>query len=187
MIASVRGEVLDVALDHAVVEAGGVGYKVMHPGHPGHPVRHGTEAQFGHRDDRAGLPDPLRLRRRRRRDLFGTLLRGVGVGPRSRWPPSPCTTPRRCGRPRPTAMSPPLTRVPGIGKRGAERMVLELRTRSAPPRPLVGQAWPAATGSAACGRSLVGLGFAQKQAGDAYERCSPAAGRQHLPPCCGPP
>ena len=29
MIASVRGEVIDIALDHAVIEAAGVGYKVM--------------------------------------------------------------------------------------------------------------------------------------------------------------
>ena len=29
MIAAVRGEVLDIALDHAVIEAAGVGYKVM--------------------------------------------------------------------------------------------------------------------------------------------------------------
>ena len=29
MIASVRGEIIDIALDHAVVEAAGVGYKVM--------------------------------------------------------------------------------------------------------------------------------------------------------------
>ena len=29
MIASVRGEVLDIALDHVVIEAAGVGYKVM--------------------------------------------------------------------------------------------------------------------------------------------------------------
>ena len=29
MIAGVRGEVLDIALDHAVIEAAGVGYKVM--------------------------------------------------------------------------------------------------------------------------------------------------------------
>lgn len=28
MIASVRGEVLDIALDHAVIEASGVGYRV---------------------------------------------------------------------------------------------------------------------------------------------------------------
>ncbi len=29
MIASVRGEVLDIALDHVVIEAAGVGYKIM--------------------------------------------------------------------------------------------------------------------------------------------------------------
>jgi Holliday junction resolvasome RuvABC DNA-binding subunit len=31
MTASVRGEVLDVALDHVVIEAAGVGYKACHP------------------------------------------------------------------------------------------------------------------------------------------------------------
>ncbi|MCH9700747.1 MAG: Holliday junction branch migration protein RuvA, partial [Actinomycetia bacterium] len=29
MIAAVRGEVIDIALDHAVIDAAGVGYKVM--------------------------------------------------------------------------------------------------------------------------------------------------------------
>ena len=29
MIASIRGEVIDIALDHAVIEAAGVGYKIM--------------------------------------------------------------------------------------------------------------------------------------------------------------
>ena len=28
MIGSVRGEVLDIALDHVVIEAGGIGYRV---------------------------------------------------------------------------------------------------------------------------------------------------------------
>ena len=39
MIASVRGEVLDIALDHVVIEAAGVGYKVMAtPVDTGHPA-----------------------------------------------------------------------------------------------------------------------------------------------------
>ena len=61
-----------------------------------------------------------------------------------------------------------LTRVPGIGKRGAERMVLELRDKMG--------AVPAATavnGHAVRGpvvEALVGLGFAAKQAEEAIDK-----------------
>ena len=62
-----------------------------------------------------------------------------------------------------------LTRVPGIGKRGAERMVLELRDK-------VGAG--TAAGAAPTGRTvrgpvveaLVGLGFAAKQAEEATDK-----------------
>ena len=131
MIASVRGEVLDVALDHVVIEAAGVGYKVMAT-----PVDAGDAAPrhrgpADHRDDRArGLDDAVRLRRRRRaRPVPDAARRCPGSGPRSRWPRWRSTT-------RPTLRQAladgdvtALTRVPGIGKRGAERMVLELRDK----------------------------------------------------------
>ena len=67
MIASVRGEVLDIALDHVVIEACGVGYQVNAT-----PVDAGDAAPrhrgpADHRDDRArGLDDAVRLRRLRR-------------------------------------------------------------------------------------------------------------------------
>jgi Holliday junction DNA helicase RuvA len=64
-----------------------------------------------------------------------------------------------------------LTRVPGIGKRGAERMVLELRDKvgSLPG----GGGMPGAVGHAVRGpvvEALVGLGFALKQAEDACDK-----------------
>ena len=46
MIASVRGEVLDIALDHAVIEAAGVGYKVMATPSTLATLRRGTEARL---------------------------------------------------------------------------------------------------------------------------------------------
>lgn len=64
-----------------------------------------------------------------------------------------------------------LTRVPGIGKRGAERMVLELRDK-------IG-ASPGAAAAASSGghavrapvvEALVGLGFAAKQAEEATDK-----------------
>ena len=64
-----------------------------------------------------------------------------------------------------------LTRVPGIGKRGAERIVLELRDKIGPLATTGGFA--AATGHAVRGpvvEALVGLGFAAKQAEDATDK-----------------
>ena len=45
MIASVRGEVLDVALDHVVIEAAGVGYKLMATPSTLATLRRGSEAR----------------------------------------------------------------------------------------------------------------------------------------------
>ena len=46
MIASVRGEVLDIALDHVVIEAAGVGYKVMATPSTLATLRRGNEARL---------------------------------------------------------------------------------------------------------------------------------------------
>jgi Holliday junction DNA helicase RuvA len=64
-----------------------------------------------------------------------------------------------------------LTRVPGIGKRGAERMVLELRDKVGPVAASAGT--PAVNGHAVRSpvvEALVGLGFAAKQAEEATDR-----------------
>ena len=75
VIASVRGEVLDVALDHTVVEAGGVGYKVMCTPATLATLRRGSEtrlitAMIVREDSQTlyGFADADA------RDLFGTLL-----------------------------------------------------------------------------------------------------------------
>ena len=46
MIASIRGEVLDVALDHVVIEACGVGYRVNATPSTLCTLRRGTEARL---------------------------------------------------------------------------------------------------------------------------------------------
>jgi Holliday junction DNA helicase RuvA len=83
MIASVRGEVLEIALDHVVLEAAGVGYKVMATPSTLATLRRGAEARliiamivredsmtlYGFVDGDA-------------RDLFSTLLGVSGVGPK---------------------------------------------------------------------------------------------------------
>src|ERR1700757_2043848 len=83
MIASVRGEVLDVALDHVVVEACGVGYRVNATPSTLATLRRGSEARLVTamivREDSMtlyGFADTDT------RDLFQTLLTVSGVGPR---------------------------------------------------------------------------------------------------------
>ncbi|MGC2796432.1 MAG: Holliday junction branch migration protein RuvA, partial [Mycobacterium sp.] len=83
MISSVRGEVLDVALDHVVIEAAGVGYKLMAAPSTLATLRRGSEARLITamivREDSMtlyGFPDSDA------RDLFLTLLGVSGVGPK---------------------------------------------------------------------------------------------------------
>ena len=83
MIASVRGEVIDIALDHAVIEAAGVGYKIMATPATLSTLRRGTEsrlitAMIVREDSQTlyGFADSDA------RDLFNTLLGVSGVGPK---------------------------------------------------------------------------------------------------------
>jgi Holliday junction DNA helicase RuvA len=171
MIASVRGEVVEVALDHAVIEASGVGYKVMAAPSTLAPRRRGTEARLVTamivREDSQTL---YGFADNDSRDLFQTLLGVSGVGPKialATLAVYDATALRRALGEGDVAA---LMRVPGIGKRGAERLVLELRDK-------IG-AMPSAGGGAAVGHAvrapvveaLVGLGFALKQAEDACDK-----------------
>src|SRR6202035_1109220 len=135
-IASVRGEVLDVALDHVVIEASGVGYKLMATPSTLATLRRGSEARLITamivREDSMtlyGFPDGDT------RDLFLTLLSVSGVGPRlamATLAVHDAATLRQALADGDVAA---LVRVPGIGKRSAERMVLELRDKIYPSGP----------------------------------------------------
>lgn len=171
MIASVRGEVLDIALDHVVIEAAGVGYKVMTTPSTLATLRRGAEARLITamivREDSMTLYGFADVEAR---DLFATLLGVSGVGPKialATLAVYDATALRQAlGDGDVTA----LTRVPGIGKRGAERMVLELRDKIGAV-PTSGVA--ASSGRAIRGpvvEALVGLGFAAKQAEEATDK-----------------
>ena len=130
MISSVRGEVLEVALDHAVIEAAGVGYHVNATPSTLATLRHGSEARLITamivREDSQtlyGFPD------RDTRDLFLTLLSVSGVGPRLAMATLAVHDAATLRQVLADGDVVALTRVPGIGKRSAERMVLELRDK----------------------------------------------------------
>lgn len=130
MIASVRGEVIDIALDHAVIEAAGVGYKVMATPSTLATMKRGAEtrlitAMIVREDSQTlyGFADT------EARDLFLTLLGVSGVGPKIALATLAVYDAATLCRALADGDVTALTRVPGIGKRGAERMVLELRDK----------------------------------------------------------
>ncbi len=172
MIAAVRGEVLDIALDHAVVEASGVGYKVMCTPATLATLKRGSQtclitAMIVREDSMTlyGFADGAA------RDLFLTLLGVSGVGPKIALATLAVYDASALSRALADGDIAALTRVPGIGKRGAERMVLELRDKIGSVPSTGGP--PGTAGHAVrtpVVEALVGLGFAAKQAEEACDK-----------------
>ncbi|OAN37256.1 Holliday junction branch migration protein RuvA [Mycolicibacterium iranicum] len=171
MIASVRGEVLDIALDHVVIEAAGVGYKVMATPSTLATLRRGTEARLITamivREDSQtlyGFADADA------RDLFLILLGVSGIGPSIALGAlamydGPALR-QAIGDGDVTA----LTRIPKVGKKTAELLVLTLRDKVGTPS---SSSMASAGGHGIRGpvvEALVGLGFAVKQAEEATDK-----------------
>jgi holliday junction DNA helicase RuvA len=169
VIAAVRGEVLEIGLDHAVVEVGGVGLAV-----------HATPATLARlrRGDQARLSTSLVVREdsltlfgfadAEERDLFTLLQTVSGVGPRLALATLAVLSPDALRAGLADGDVATLTRVPGIGRKGAERLVLELRDKVvAPDRTPVA---PAVGGPRTeVVEALLGLGFAAKPAEQAVD------------------
>ncbi|WP_159837949.1 Holliday junction branch migration protein RuvA [Nocardia sp. CY41] len=175
MIASVRGEVLEIALDHVVIEAAGVGYRLNATPSTLAGLTRGEETRLYTamivREDSMtlyGFADT------EARDLFGLLQTVSGVGPRLAMAVLAVLEPEALRKALAESNVAALTRVPGIGKRGAERMVVELRDKvnlvpvpsGAPGSTAVAVATPVREQVA---EALVGLGFAARQAEQAVD------------------
>ncbi|MBY6414479.1 Holliday junction branch migration protein RuvA [Rhodococcus sp. BP-252] len=175
MIASIRGEVLEIALDHAVLEASGVGYRVNATPATLGTLSRGAESRLLTtmivREDSMTL---YGFSDNETRDLFSLLLTVSGVGPRIAMATLAVLDPHALRTALADSNVTALTRVPGIGKRGAERMIVELRDKV---DAIVGSSGvPLPSGSAAGSpvrdqivEALTGLGFAVKQAEDATD------------------
>ncbi len=182
MIASVHGVVAALGPDGAVVEVGGVGLAVScSPGtlarlRVGEPARLATSLVV--REDSLtlyGFADDDE------RSLFELLQTANGVGPRLAQTILGVLPPREVRRAIATGDLAALSRVPGIGRKSAERIVLELRDR-------IGsidgsQAAPDLAGITAVApwreqlrHALAGLGFTGKEAGDAIDAVAADAG-----------
>jgi Holliday junction DNA helicase RuvA len=182
MISSVRGQVLSISLDRVVIEIGGVGLAVRTTPATLAGLRRGEEARLATtlvvREDSLTL---FGFASDEAKELFELVQSVSGVGPKIALALLAVLDPEQLRRALSSGDTVTLTRAPGIGKKGAERLVLELRDKvgSIGPVGSVGSAAAVAgSGTGAGGpaglawraqisEALVGLGFTAKQADDA--------------------
>ncbi|WP_367131824.1 MULTISPECIES: Holliday junction branch migration protein RuvA [Streptomyces] len=178
MIAFVSGPVAALAPDTAVVEVGGIGMAVQcTPGtlatlRVGQPARLATSLVV--REDSLtlyGFADDDE------RQTFELLQTASGVGPRLAQAMLAVHSPDALRQAFASADEKALTAVPGIGKKGAQKLLLELKDRLGKP---VGSAAAAPAPAAAGWRdqlqaALVGLGYAAREADEAVEAVAPRA------------
>lgn len=176
MIASLRGRVVSVRLDAVVIEVGGVGLLVQAtPGtlaelRPGHEASLATTMVV--REDALTL---FGFADADERDVFETVQTVSGIGPRLALAMLAVHTPEGLRSAVSNQDLTALMRVPGIGRKGAQRIVLELTDRLGAPSPVAaGSRLGSATASTAGWReqvldALVGLGWPARAAGDAVD------------------
>ncbi len=173
MIASVAGTVCALLSDGVVVEVGGVGLAVQTTPGTRARLRVGEAARLSTslvvREDSLtlyGFADDDE------RELFELLQTSSGVGPRlaqAVLTVHPPDTVRRALLHEDLAV---LVQVPGIGRKGAQRMVLELKDKVTPPvGPVVATAAPSVPSwRDTLGQALTGLGFPPAQSDDTVAR-----------------
>jgi len=145
VIAHLDGTVAAVAPEGAVIEVGGVGLLVQCTPGTLATLRRGERARVATslvvRDDSLTL---FGFAADDERDVFELLQTASGVGPRLALAMLAVFTPDALRRAVAAEDVTALTRVPGIGRKGAQRIVLELAGRLGPPGVAGGLAQPAA-------------------------------------------
>jgi len=134
VIAHVRGTVAGVAPDGAVIEVGGVGIRVQCTPGTLATLRPGEHAQVA--TSLVVREDSLTLYgfcSDDERNVFELLQTASGVGPRLALAMLAVHTPDALRRAVSAEDLGALTMVPGIGRKGAQRIVLELKDRLGPP------------------------------------------------------
>lgn len=186
MIASVEGTVAALSADGVVLRVGGVGLAVHTTAGTRARLRVGEQALLATslvvREDSLtlyGFADDDE------RTLFELLQTSSGVGPRVAQAVLTVHTPEAVRRALVTEDLTALCLVPGIGRKGAQRMVLELKDKA-----LLSGAYAAPAAGAATGwrdtltQALVGLGWSSPQADEVVvglAAAHPAAGAEDVP------
>jgi len=169
MIAFVRGRVAQIDLSSAVVEVGGVGLQVMCTPRTLADLRLGQEATLPTsmvvREDSLTL---FGFAEEDEKQTFEMLLTASGVGPKLAQAMLAVHAPDELRRAVASDDVKTLTRVPGIGQKGAQRIILELKDRIGSPvgasTSRGGPLTPTAAGESQVQTGLVGLGWSAREA-----------------------
>jgi holliday junction DNA helicase RuvA len=168
MIASVAGVVASVHADTAVVEVGGVGLSLHCAPATLSSLRVGKQARLAAslivREDSLtlfGFADDDE------KHVFELLLTASGVGPRIAQAALAVHSPDVLRKAIAEGDTSTLTQVPGIGRKGAERIVLELRDKVGPVTALPVQGGRSQAWTEQVRQGLVGLGWSNVQADQA--------------------
>ncbi|MFG2939328.1 Holliday junction branch migration protein RuvA [Streptomyces sp. NPDC048282] len=177
MIAFVSGPVAALAPDSAVVEVGGIGIAVQCSPNTLSGLRMGQQTKLATslvvREDSLtlyGFVDDDE------KQVFELLQTASGVGPRLAQAMLAVHSPDALRRAVATGDEKALIAVPGIGKKGAQKLLLELKDRLGEPigAPAVGapvsQGWRDQLHAA-----LIGLGYATREAEEAVTAVTPQA------------
>jgi holliday junction DNA helicase RuvA len=180
MIAFVRGTVASLGLTSAVLEVGGVGLEIQCTPNTLADLRRGTEAT---------LPTSMVVREdsltlfgfadEDEKQMFELVQTASGVGPKLAQAMLAVHSPETIRRAVASDDVKTLTTVPGIGQKGAQRIILELRDRIGAPgtlaEPRRAGASSGADWQAQVHGGLVGLGWSGKEADKAIAAVSPSA------------
>ena len=181
MIAFVRGRVAGVGLTSAVLEVGGVGLELHCTPDTLATLRTGAEAN---------LPTSMVVREdsltlfgfadEDEKQMFELVQTASGVGPKLAQAMLACHSPETLRRAVSTDDVKTLTIVPGIGQKGAQRIILELRDRIGAPGSVASASLSRSPGAAPAWQAqvqagLVGLGWSTKEAELAIDVVAPAA------------
>lgn len=127
MIASLRGRVIARGLDHVVLEANGLGYKVFVPRQPeGDELllhTHQVVREDGHFLYGFGSREELAL--------FELLIGVSGVGPKAALAILSISRPADVAAAIASGDATALARAPGVGKKTAERLIVDLKSKVA--------------------------------------------------------
>ena len=181
MIAFVRGTVAAVGLTSAVVEVGGLGLELQCTPGTLADLRPGAQATLP--TSKVVREDSLTIfgfADEDERQMFELVQTASGVGPKLAQAMLAVLSPEAIRRAVASDDVKALTAVPGIGQKGAQRIILELRDRIGTPSSGAAAGTPATTVQVADWQAqvqagLVGLGWSAKDADKAVTAVTPEA------------
>lgn len=173
MIASVRGRIVARAVDHVVVETGGIGYRIYVPRHP----EDGDVLLYTHQVVREDAHLLFGFETSEELALFELLIGVSGVGPKAALALLGMSRAAQLAGAIAAGDAATLAKAPGVGKKTAERLIVDLRSKVGAlalggPATLVASTGPGADEAQA---ALRALGYTPAEAAAALAEV-PAAG-----------